>query len=73
MTILGKIKNTLGRDQYIQNLFDPIQTHAVYGVYADQVPALKQRLKDLGCNRFRVVSSSGKGLKIVCFKIPENK
>lgn len=54
---------------YIQPLFDPVQTHAVYGVRNDpaEVNEVKRKLKENGASRFRVVKNAY-GFAIVCFK-----
>jgi hypothetical protein len=54
----------------VEELFDPIQTHAVYGVPYAQVPTIKAALKEkLGATRFRTVQPMMKGEKIICFKL----
>jgi len=59
---------------YVKELFDPIQTHAVYGVTRDTVPQVKLFLKQsCGATRFRVVKTRASDLVIVCFKLKENK
>jgi hypothetical protein len=53
----------------VRELFDPVQTHAVYGLYPSEVARVKQELKEnLKATRFRVVTNSMGG-KILCFKI----
>lgn len=52
----------------VQELFDPVQTHAVYGVPHEQADEVKQRLKQLGAVRFRMVKNRY-GFTIVCFKL----
>lgn len=54
---------------YIKDLFDPIQTHAVYGVNVNLLNEVKAAIKYAGGNRFRVISSGIKDIKIVCFKV----
>ncbi len=54
----------------IEPIYDPIQTHAVYGVGKDEVVDVKQNLRKQGCTRFRVVTANSKYLRIVCFKAP---
>ena len=49
--------------------FDPVQTHAITGVYKEEVDIVKSQLKSTGlATRFRVVKANGPGLYIVCFK-----
>ncbi len=71
MTIQA-IKSAVSRidtSMYIKELFDPVQTHAVYGVNVALVDEVKFALKQAGANRFRVCKAGIKGLKIVCFKV----
>lgn len=60
------------RGCYFQTLFDPTQTHAMYGLTADTLPAAKERLTTLGANRFRVVTNKFK-MKILCFSAKKIK
>ena len=52
----------------VRPLFDPIQTHAVYGVLVENVAALKEGLRAQGATKFRIVKTGIKGIVIVCFK-----
>jgi hypothetical protein len=65
---MTQILNGLNRSDsyYFQSLFDPTQTHAMYGLTKDTLPAFKEKLKKLGANRFRTVSTKF-GFKILCF------
>lgn len=56
---------------YIQELFDPIQTHAVYNVPKEEVDTVKKILYQNGATRLRVVRANSKDLRIVCFKYNE--
>ena len=58
----------LDRAMYIKELFDPIQTHAVYRVDSDLVNQVKYILKVAGATRFRIVKVRNSNLRIVCFK-----
>lgn len=52
----------------LQELFDPVQTHALYGVPVEQVDDVKDELrKKFGATRFRLVTAYNKS-KIICFK-----
>jgi hypothetical protein len=54
---------------YIQKLFDPVQTHAIYGVSAESLLSVKKELKEAGATHFRVLTPrSAKYLRIICFK-----
>ncbi len=72
----GSIKSNNARDDIMINLnqyekrplFDPIQTHALYGVRKEDVFEVKAELKKFGATRFRVVKSGIIGLVIVCYK-----
>ena len=63
-----KLNNLHGNAQrYFATLFDPVQTHGLYGISKDEVDTFKKKLKELGANRFRVVKASG-DFRILCFK-----
>lgn len=63
MTILGLEVRAL--------TFDPVQTHAVYGVSKDLLEQVKSELKSKGAKRIRVVMNKHyPSLNIVCFKGP---
>ena len=54
---------------YVQELFDPVQTHAVYRVPVESVDELKTLLKEkVKATRFRKVKSGISGAVILCFK-----
>lgn len=55
----------------IGELFDPIQTHAVYGVCKADVSTIKQILREQEATHFRIVKSGVHGMCIVCFKTKE--
>jgi hypothetical protein len=53
---------------FVQTLFDPVQTHALYGIPKRDAAEAKEALKAIGAKRFRVVNNSF-GFSIICFKI----
>lgn len=57
----------LYRGAYILPLFDPIQTHAVYGITDADIANLKKQLITLGAKRFRTVKIRKSDLRILCF------
>jgi len=58
---------------YVQTLFDPIQTHALYGVRKEDKIEIRHILKDeCGVTHIRMVNN-GYGYTIICFKIKKNK
>ena len=59
---------SISRRHYIKELFDPVQTHAVYGVMAEDLQAVKDTLAEAGAKRLRVVKVD-KFLRIVCYKM----
>ena len=59
--------NVLGFSD-IRTLFDPVQSHAVYGVPKRHEQAVKAELKRLKATRLRVVRTVT-DLVIVCFKV----
>jgi ABC-type amino acid transport system permease subunit len=68
--ILSNIKKNLPRGAYIQTVFDPVQTHAIYGIGPDDIPYLKEYIKkNKYGNYFRVVKTAYKTIVILCFKI----
>lgn len=58
------IKN-YNSSSYMMSLFDPVQTHAVYGLSLDDVSIIKQSLKKQGAKQFRLLKN--KGFPILCF------
>lgn len=61
------------RGIYQQSLFDPVQTHGVYGLTESTVWKVKEYLKSKGATRFRKLNANGKGYKILCYKAPNCK
>lgn len=65
------ITSTRFQGSYIQELFDPVQTHAIYGVSKSRMNEAKDMLKKHGAKRFRIVNPrAAKDLVIICFKLP---
>ena len=62
------------KPKYVQELFDPVQTHAVYGTNDDkeEITSVISKLKSIGATRFRVVKNDY-GKAIVCFKYKPQK
>lgn len=56
---------------YQQSLFDPIQTHGVYGLTEVTLPKVKQQLKEDGATRFRTVKVPKSDFRILCYRAPE--
>lgn len=52
----------------IRSLFDPIQTHAVYYVYKEDLDRVKTELIAKGASRFRVVKTGESNRVVLCFK-----
>lgn len=67
MMIALKSKTNMPNGSYFQPLFDPVQTHALYGLTEATLPSAKEELSKLGANRFRVVAVSKNGFRILCF------
>lgn len=59
-------------ERYVQKMFDPVQTHALYGITESAVADIKIRLKDLGATRFRVVKTRS-AFRILCFNASKIK
>ena len=65
----ARIQIDLPTGTYQQELFDPVQTHAVYGLTKDTYDGVKAELKSKGATYFRRVKCIGKnGLMILCYK-----
>jgi phospholipase/lecithinase/hemolysin len=64
-----EIKNVTSKfhGSYIETIFDPIQTHALYGVTKSFKNEAVSALKEAGAKRLRVVSNKF-GFVIICFK-----
>jgi hypothetical protein len=60
------------RGSYIKPLFDPVQTHGLYGIFEDDLVKAEDILKKNGCNRFRVVKCRDSDFVILCFKVKTN-
>lgn len=59
---------------YIQNIYDNVQTHALYGISRDSVNDWKEKLsKNKGIGRFRKVNANSKYYAILCFKYDPEK
>ena len=54
---------------YYQKIYDPIQTHAIYGVAKSDKDSIVKSLKSIGAKKFRTVQPNAKGLTIICFSI----
>jgi hypothetical protein len=60
------------RGSYVETIFDYTQTHALYGIYKEDVSEAKRRLHEMGARRFRLVKTNY-GFVILCFKITPKK
>lgn len=54
----------------VRELFDPVQTHAVYGVPANCESQVRDELRAMGATRLRKVKTAYQSL-IICFKMPQ--
>lgn len=52
---------------YFQTLCDPHQTHAIYGISKIDKDEVKESLKKIGANKFRMVQPHAKDKVIICF------
>jgi cellobiose-specific phosphotransferase system component IIA len=64
--IIWKKLPSVSSGMFYQTLFDPHQTHGLYGVQVDDVPYWKEYLKKHGAKKFRVVKNCY-GKAIICF------
>ena len=63
-----------GSGRYIQDVFDNVQTHALYGISREDVNDWKETLsKNKGITRFRKVNANSKYYAILCFKYDKSK
>lgn len=54
---------------YVKELFDPVQTHGVYGVPDYSVESVTKQVKEMyGATCLRIVKVTNSNLRIVCFK-----
>lgn len=67
--ILKLIDGDYYTKKYVQLVYDPYDTHALYGVHVDEVDKFKERIKSIGGKYIRVVSAQWKGFKIICFAL----
>ena len=64
--VIWKELPPVNSNMYYQTLWDPYQTHGLYGVSVNDVPYWKEYLKKHGAKRFRVVKNPY-GRAIICF------
>ena len=64
--IIWKKLPSVDSNMFYEPLFDPHQTHGLYGVRVDDVPYWKEYLKKHGAKKFRVVKNHY-GRAIICF------
>jgi hypothetical protein len=65
------INSTYDSGIYWQDIYDYVQSHAIYGIPKDKVDDYKNKLKKLGVTKFRVVKNSGN--PILCFNAEKIK
>ncbi len=68
--LIAKFCNEVSRRQdsvYFKSLFDPVQTHAVYGLTQDNYDEVKSSLTKLGAKKFRKVKVRSSDFLILCF------
>ena len=66
MSTIWKELPTVDRGMYFETLFDPHQTHALYGVTPEKIDYWKDYLKSFGAKKFRVVKNGY--YPIICFE-----
>lgn len=66
MDMIWKKLPAVESGMYYQTLYDPHQTHGLYGVRIGEVPRWKEYLKEHGAKKFRVVKNQY-GFAIICF------
>ena len=57
--------------KYVQTTFDPVSTHALYGVVKSEVDEYKARIKKIGGKYIRVVESDRRcnDYRVICFAL----
>ncbi len=65
-TVIWKELPAVNSNMFYEPLWDPHQTHGLYGVRVDDVPYWKEYLKKHGAKKFRVVKNRY-GRAIICF------
>lgn len=68
--ITGSGCNTWGK--YVQDTFDPVSTHALYGITKDEVDLYKEKIKAIGGKYIRVVSNrhdKSNHYRVICFAL----
>ena len=57
--------------KYVQTTFDPVSTHALYGVLKGEVDYYKEKIKSIGGKYIRVVGSDRRcnDYRIICFAL----
>jgi len=71
---IEQILNSICRNysgSYWKALFDPQQTHAIYGAGKDSIDGLKDELTKMGAAKFRIVKNGS--LPILCFDASKMK
>ena len=54
-------------EAYTQEIFDPVQSHAVYGLVDETVNRVKEHLVSKGATRFRLRKLKN-GFRILCYR-----
>ena len=57
--------------KYVQTTFDPVSTHALYGVVKSEVDYYKDKIKSIGGKYIRVVSGRDRSndYRVICFAL----
>lgn len=69
--ITGQGGNCYGK--YVQTTFDPVSTHALYGVRKNEVDSYKEKIRSIGGKYIRVVANKhdhSNDFRVICFALP---
>lgn len=55
--------------KYVQTTFDPVSTHALYGVAKNEVDYCKDKIKNIGGKYLRVVKNRHSDYVVICFAL----
>lgn len=69
MSLQAKLNSIIGNysGSFFQSLTDLHQTHAIYGISKLDKDTVKEALKKIGANKFRMVQPHAKDKIIICF------
>ena len=67
--ILEMIVHSPLTNYYVQRVYDPFATHALYGIHFSDVDKYKARIKEIGGKHIRVAKANCDSLRVICFAL----